>query len=121
MDNAFMQVIGNLGKDVELRYTDAGKLFASTSVGVEIGWGDRKDTEWVSVVVWGEEAAQRFHDFCHKGTKVFLSGTPKANAWKSGEGEAKGQINLNVREFRVLSGGKPKQDSDNPYDGNEPA
>ena len=118
MDNAFMQVIGNLGHGVELQYTDSGKLFAKSSVGVEVGWGDKKDTLWVSVVVWSEESAQRFHDFCQKGTKVFLSGTPTVNAWKSKDGEAKAQISLNVKEFRVLSGGKPKgEESPTPYDG----
>ena len=118
MDNAFMQVIGNLGRDVETQYTDAGKLFSKTSVGVEVGWGDKKDTEWINVVVWGDESAQRFHDFCQKGTKVFLSGTPRSKAWKSKDGEAKGNIELNVKEFRVLSGGKPKgEEAATPYDG----
>jgi single-strand DNA-binding protein len=117
MDNAFMQVIGNLGHDVELKYTDGGKLFAKTTVAVEVGYGEKKETEWMSIVVWGDVPAQRFHDFCQKGTGVFLSGTPKVNAWKSKDGEAKGQIDLNVREFRVLKNGKPKgEESSTPYD-----
>ena len=119
MDNVFMQVIGNIGKGgVELQYTDTGKLLAKSSVAVEVGYGDNKDTEWMSVVVWGEVPAQRFHDFCQKGTKVYLSGTPKVNVWKSKDGEVKGQINLNVKEFRVLKDGKPKDEEEStPYDG----
>lgn len=121
MDNCFMQVIGNIGRSPENQFTDTGKLFSKATVAVETGWGDRKDTLWIGVTVWGEESATRFKEFCQKGTKVYLSGTPSVNVWKSKEGEARGQINLTVKEFRVLSGGRPKEteESDNPYEGSQ--
>lgn len=119
MNNMWMQCIGNLGHDTEAQYTDSGKLFAKTSVAVETGWGKNKKTAWVNVTVWGEDPATRFKDFCEKGTRVYLAGNQSINTWTSKDGVEKFSIELDVKEFRVLSGGKKKEDSDNPYD--EPA
>lgn len=117
----WMQCIGNLGRDVETQYTESGKLFAKVSVAVETGWGDKKSATWVNAIVWGEDPATRFKEFCQKGTRVYLMGNQSINTWTSKDGEAKFSVELTVKEFRVLSGGKPKDGSDNPYDGNEPA
>ena len=118
MDNLWTSCIGNLGSDVKTQYTDGGKLFAKVGVAVETGWGDKKTTEWVNATVWGEDAGNRFKEFCHKGTKVYLSGNQSVNRWTSKDGEEKFSIELTVKEFRVLSGGKPKgEEESTPYDG----
>lgn len=118
MNNIWSQCIGNLGHDVTLQYTDDGKLFGKTSVAVEVGYGDKKDTLWLQAVVWGEQNAQRFHDYCQKGTRVYLTGTPGVNAWKTKDGDVRSQMTFTIQEFRVLSGGRPKEDAEpTPYDG----
>lgn len=116
MDNMWMQCIGNLGKDVEAQYTENGKLFAKASVAVETGWGDKKNTVWVNAIVWGEDPATRFKDFCQKGTRVFLSGNQSVREWTSKDGKPGFSVELTVKEFRVLSGGKPKGESDGEFE-----
>ena len=45
-------VVGNLGKDPEIRSTPSGKRVASFSIAVDQGYGENKKTEWVNVICW---------------------------------------------------------------------
>lgn len=109
MDGMKLQVFGNLGRDPEAKYTPQGKMVATATIAVTVGYGDHKKTEWIKAVLW-EKNAEMFNQMAKKGTSVYLEGTPKISTWLSKEGEAKGQIELTVREFRILKGGAPKQE-----------
>jgi single-strand DNA-binding protein len=65
--------LGRLGKDVELRYTQSGKAFATFSLAVDDGFGENKKTYWLSVVVW-DKLAERCANSLHKGSKVLVEG-----------------------------------------------
>lgn len=65
--------IGRLGKDVELRYTAQGKPYATFSVAIDDGFGDKKKTYWVSVVTW-DKLAEMCGNSLHKGSKVCVEG-----------------------------------------------
>lgn len=119
MDGMRLELFGNLGRDPESRYTPQGKMVTTASVAVTLGYGDNKKTEWVKATLW-EKNAELFAKLTQKGTMVWLSGTPKVSAWESKSGEAKSQLEITVREFRVLKGfAKQDEESDNPYDAPE--
>lgn len=65
--------LGRLGKDVELRYTQSGKAFATFSLAVDDGYGENKKTYWFSVVVW-DKLAERCANALKKGSKVLVEG-----------------------------------------------
>ena len=64
---------GRLGKDVELRYTQSGKAFATFSLAVDDGYGENRKTYWFSVVVW-DKLAETCANSLKKGSKVLVDG-----------------------------------------------
>jgi len=71
-------IIGNLGRDVEMSYTPAGKAVAKFSVAVSRrrtgADGQRvEETTWFNVVAW-ERLAEVCNQFLHKGSKVYIEG-----------------------------------------------
>lgn len=88
MASAFVQVIGNLGSDPELRYTPTQKSVCSFSVAVNHskpdgngGWTDL-GTDWYRVAVFGDRG-ERLAESLHKGSKVFVMGRLKLREWES--------------------------------------
>ena len=49
---------GRVGRDAELKKLDSGRELLEFSLAVTVGWGDRKDTQWVKATVWGDRAAK---------------------------------------------------------------
>jgi single-strand DNA-binding protein len=80
-------VVGNLGKDPEIRSTGSGKKVASFSVAVDQGFGDSKHTEWVNIIAW-EKLAELAEKYLKKGKTIALSGTLQTSSW---EDKASGQ------------------------------
>ena len=66
-------VVGNLGKDPEIRSTGSGKKVALFSLAVDQGYGDNKKTEWVNCLAW-EKLAELTERFLKRGKTVALSG-----------------------------------------------
>jgi len=64
---------GYLGKDVELRYTPEGTAVANFSLGVQVGWGDRKHTQWWKVTCW-RKLAETVNSYLSKGRWVIVFG-----------------------------------------------
>ena len=112
MDGMRLELFGNLGRDPESRYTPQGKMVTTVSVAVTMGYGDNKKTEWIKATLW-EKNAELFHKLTQKGTMVWLSGTPKVSTWNGkDDGEAKAQMEITVREFRILKGFAKKEEAD---------
>ena len=109
MDNIRLEIFGNVGKEPEMRYTPSGKAVTQTSVAATVGYGENKKTEWVKIVAW-EKLAELLKQLVKKGTFIWVSGTPKSTYWLNKEGEANGQIELTVREFKVLKNGADKEE-----------
>ena len=70
---ATVTVIGNLGKDVELKDVN-GKTVASFSVADKSGFGQNQQTNWYSVRIWDGLAKTNFVDYLKKGQKVMVVG-----------------------------------------------
>ncbi len=105
-----LELFGNLGRDPEAKYTPQGKMVVTASAAVTIGYGENKKTEWVKLTVW-EKTGELFNKLCQKGTTIWVSGTPKVSVWKDKEGEPKAQLELTVKEFKVLKGFRQDDDS----------
>ncbi len=85
-------LIGNLGKDPEIRRTQDGRPIANLSVATSESWKDkttgerREKTEWHRVVIFNEGLAKIAEQYLKKGSKVFLEGALQTRKWTDKEG-----------------------------------
>lgn len=86
-------LVGNVGKDPEIRRTNAGKKVASFSLATSNSWrdkttGERKQqTDWHNVVVFDERLADVVEQYVHKGSKVYVQGQIKTRKWQDKNGQ----------------------------------
>jgi len=66
-------IIGNLGRDPEMRYTPDGKAVTSFSVATSRKYNDKEETAWFRVSVWGKQA-ESCNQYLTKGSKVLVEG-----------------------------------------------
>jgi single-strand DNA-binding protein len=83
-------LIGNLGKDPELRYTPGGQAVASFSLATSEKWRDKDGvmqdkTEWHNIVVWGRQA-EVAKEYLAKGKQVYIEGRIQTRSWEDKEG-----------------------------------
>ncbi len=86
-----VQIIGNVVRDVEVRYTKTGKPVASFTVAVNRNWtsvqGERKElTDYIPVTAWGRLAELAGHKL-NKGSRVFVEGRFQTRSYETMEGE----------------------------------
>ncbi len=86
-----VMIIGNLGKDPEMKYTQQGTPITSFSVAVSRTWkgpdgSSQEETEWFRVVAW-ERLAEQCNEFLRKGRKVFIEGRLKTREWTGQDGQ----------------------------------
>jgi single-strand DNA-binding protein len=83
-------LIGNLGKDPELRYTPGGQAVASFSLATSEKWRDKDGvmqdrTEWHNIVVWGRQA-EIAKEYLAKGRQVYIEGRIQTRSWDDKDG-----------------------------------
>jgi single-strand DNA-binding protein len=83
-------LIGNLGKDPELRYTPSGQAVATFSIATTEKWRDKdgqtqEKTEWHNIVVWGRQA-ELANEYLKKGRSVYLEGKIQTRSYDDKEG-----------------------------------
>jgi single-strand DNA-binding protein len=88
-----MQVIGNVGKDPEVKQSQSGTKFANLTLASNKKVKGEKVTTWVSVTVFDENKIKFIESYVRKGTKLFLEGEPQARAYMK-DGEAKSSLDL---------------------------
>ena len=85
-------IIGNLGRDPEIRSTQGGDTIASLSVATSESWTDkqsgerRERTEWHRVAVFNQHHAGICEKFLKRGAKVYLEGTLQTRKWTDNQG-----------------------------------
>ena len=96
-------LIGNAGRDAELRYTPKGSAVANFSMAVnrryQVQDETREDTEWFNVAAW-ERQAEWVSERVKRGTRVFVDGRLSTREYTSGNGETR--ISLDVNAKRVI-------------------
>jgi len=96
--------IGHLGKDPEIRSTQAGKEIASLSLGVTDKWrdasGERKErTEWVRAVVFNDGLVGVIKSYVKKGSKIYLEGSLQTRKWTDKDGVEKYSTEVVLQGF----------------------
>jgi single-strand DNA-binding protein len=99
-------VIGNLGRDPEMRYTPSGQAVTSFSVAASRTWttadGKRHDTtEWFNVVSWGS-LAEICSQFLSKGRRVYVEGELRTRAWQQTDSKRVFRTELVANEMIML-------------------
>ena len=117
-------IVGNLGRDVELRYTSGGKPVAEFSVATSRKWGGNnpgEETTWWKVTAWGN-LAETCNQYLKKGSRVLVSGSQvKASAWSGQDGEARATLELTANTVKFLNtpagsnAGMPEAEEDLPF------
>jgi single-strand DNA-binding protein len=101
-----VMIIGNLGRDPEMRYTPSGRPVTSFSVTTTRSWtsgdGDRREeTEWFNVVAWGN-LAEICKQYLHKGQPVYVEGRLQTRGWEDPEGKKHFRTELVANEVIIL-------------------
>lgn len=97
-------VTGRVGRDAELRTTQGDTKVLSFSVADDIGYGDKKKTQWLDCALFGKRA-EGLAPHVTKGSLVEVIGTPSINTYES-KGEHKASIQVRVLEINLKGGGK---------------
>ena len=103
-------LVGNLGRDAELRYTPGGAAVANFSIATTETWTDknsgerREQTEWHRVVLWGKQA-ETLNEYLKKGRQIYVEGRLQTRQWDDRDGNKR--YTTEVRSDRlVLLGGR---------------
>ena len=107
-----VMLIGNLGRDPEMRYTPNGKPVTSFSLAASRNWvsanGERHDeTEWFNVVAWGN-LAEICNQYLSKGQKVYVEGRLQTRSWEDENGQKHFRTEVVANEMIILTG-RPEQ------------
>jgi single-strand DNA-binding protein len=106
-------LIGNLGKDPEVRYTSGGQAVANLRIATSRSWTDKasgqkkEETEWHDVEVWGKQAEQ-VGEYLAKGRQVYVEGRLKTDKWQDKtSGQERSRVKVVADSVRFLGGGAP--------------
>ena len=98
-------LVGNLGKDPEIRRTQDGRPIANLSVATSESWrdkntGERKEkTEWHRVVIFNEGLCKIAEQYLKKGSKVYLEGALQTRKWQDKDGQDKYSTEVVLQGF----------------------
>ncbi len=100
-------IVGNLGRDPEIKYLQSGVPVCNFTVAVNqiSGSGENRTekTVWFRVAAW-RELGERCSQYLAKGRQVMVIGTIDARAYKDNSGEAQATLELTARDVRFLGG-----------------
>jgi single-strand DNA-binding protein len=101
-----VMIIGQLGRDPEMRYTPSGRPVTSFSVETKRSWtsgdGDRREeTEWFNVVAWGN-LAEICKQYLRKSQPVYVEGRLQTRGWEDQEGKKHFRTELVANEVIIL-------------------
>lgn len=99
-------IIGHVGRDPELRYTQSGVAVCDFSVAVSRKWTQdgeqREDTTWFKVSAW-RGLAETCSQYVHKGMAIMVTGRVNASAYLAQNGEARASLELTAQDVQFLS------------------
>jgi single-strand DNA-binding protein len=99
-------LIGNLGRDPEVRRTGAGDPIVSFSLATSESWrdkasGERKErTEWHNIVIFNENLGKIAEQYCKKGTKIYLEGQLQTREFTDRDGNQRKATEVVLTRFR---------------------
>jgi single-strand DNA-binding protein len=101
-----VMIIGNLGREPEMRYTPSGRPVTTFTVATSRSWntadGERHtDTEWFNVVTWGN-LAEICKQYLTKGQQVYIEGRLQTRRWEDKEGVKHVTVEIVATEMMML-------------------
>jgi single-strand DNA-binding protein len=113
-------IVGNLGKDPEIRNTQSGQKIANLTVATSDSWndkasGERKEkTEWHKIVIFDERLADIAERYLRKGKKIYVEGALQTRKWTDQSGQEKYTTEIVLDRFRGVltmldSGGRGEE------------
>ncbi|MEW6533498.1 MAG: single-stranded DNA-binding protein [Thermodesulfobacteriota bacterium] len=109
-------LLGNLGKDPEVRYTAAGRAVATFTLATSQRWkdqegNDQERTEWHRVVAWGR-LGEVCGEYLSKGKQVFIEGRIQTRDWEDQDGNKRTTVEIIAQDMIMLGGPGPAGQSD---------
>jgi single-strand DNA-binding protein len=113
-----VQLIGNLGKPVEVKYTASGTAVASVSIATSSSYKDKQGewqekTEWTNLVFWAR-LAELAGEYLHKGSKVYVEGRLETQSWDDKQTGKKAYKTQVVVSEMIMLDGKNSDNQDRP-------
>lgn len=113
-------LVGNLGRDPEVRFAQDGSKIVNLSVATSESWKDRQSgerrekTEWHRVVIFNDRVAEVAEKYLRKGSKVYLEGALQTRKWTDQSGAEKYTTEVVIGRFKgelTMLDGKGERDS----------
>ena len=123
-----VQLIGRLGQDPDVQYTDRGTARTTFSVATNRTWTDadgqaQTETEWTRCATWGK-LAEIAAQFAHRGSRVYVAGRLHTSRWEDAQtGEARSSVEIVVDDLILLDRPTPAaalEDEQDEQDAREP-
>ena len=118
-------LVGNLGRDPEVRYTQSGTKIVNMRLATSESWKDkqtgerREKTEWHTVVIFNEHLADIAEKYLRKGSKIYVEGQLQTHKWTGNDGQERYSTEVVLNRFRgdltmldTRGGGAPVRDAD---------
>lgn len=109
-------LVGNLGRDPEIRSTQDGKEIANLAIATSESWNDRNSgerrekTEWHRVVIFNDGLVRVVKNYLKKGSKVYIEGALQTRKWTNKEGQEQYSTEVVLQGFnstlQMLDGNK---------------
>jgi single-strand DNA-binding protein len=102
-------LVGNLGRDAEMRFTAGGTPVATVSLATTEKFTDRdgqkrEDTQWHRIVIWGK-TAESLHEYLTKGKQIYVEGRIQTREWTDKEGKPAKTTEIRADRVVLLGGG----------------
>ena len=102
-------LVGNLGRDAELRYTPGGAAVATLNMATTEVWNDKagqrqEKTEWHRVVLWGK-SAESLNEYLTKGKQIYVEGRLQTRQWDDKDGNKRYTTEIRGDRIVLLGGG----------------
>ncbi|MBX9348781.1 single-stranded DNA-binding protein [Chromobacterium vaccinii] len=94
---------GRLAADAELRYTQSGEAILTFRVASDIGYGERKSTNWFSCQIWGKRG-ESLKNYLAKGQQVTVYGQLLLREWQDKDGNKRLSPDVRVSEISLQGG-----------------
>lgn len=117
-------LLGRMGKDPEIRYTQAGDAVANFSLATSDVWKDRnthekiEKTEWHRCVAW-KRRAELIGEYLRKGSRVYIEGSLQTRQWEDRDGNKRYTTEIKVKHLEFIDwpddGGRKHSEWDHPY------
>ena len=110
-------LVGNLGKDPDMRYTAGGDAVANLSIATSESWNDnqtgekKEKTEWHRVVFF-RRIAEVCGEYLKKGSSVYIEGSLRTRDWEDDKGNKRYTTEIIGREMQMLGGRRSEDNMD---------